>query len=186
MTTKALAYAATSPKDDLTPYSFERRDPRPDDVVIDISAVDETNTRINPALVDVAGSNLNLDVGSSAIMGEALTASWAACVRDLFLGTAEGPGLDRYVFDRMSGMTRKPAAAASVELVLARPPRGHAQSRGDAIHHVVHPFHVQERAVLAVAVQVLERAALEVGIQRPNFQALMRKHGLRASQAPEI
>jgi two-component system NtrC family response regulator len=30
------------------------------------------------------------------------------------------------------------------------------------------------------------RAALEVGIQRPNFQALMRKHGLRASQAPEI
>ncbi|HEY3352210.1 MAG TPA: sigma-54 dependent transcriptional regulator [Polyangia bacterium] len=29
------------------------------------------------------------------------------------------------------------------------------------------------------------RAALEVGIQRPNFQALMRKHGLRASHAPE-
>ena len=36
MTTKVLGYAATSPKDDLTPYRFERRDPRPDDVVIEI------------------------------------------------------------------------------------------------------------------------------------------------------
>lgn len=78
------------------------------------------NTRINPALVDVDGSNINLDVGSAAVMGEALTASWARCARDLFLGTAEDDGLDRYVFDRF-GMTRKPAAAASVALVLARP-----------------------------------------------------------------
>lgn len=31
-----LSYAAHSPKDDLVPYGFERRDPRPDDVVIDI------------------------------------------------------------------------------------------------------------------------------------------------------
>jgi len=36
MTTKVLGYAATSPKDDLTPYRFERRDPRPEDVVIEI------------------------------------------------------------------------------------------------------------------------------------------------------
>ena len=36
MTMKAIGYAATSPKDDLTPYRFERRDPRPDDVVIEI------------------------------------------------------------------------------------------------------------------------------------------------------
>lgn len=77
--------------------------------------------RVNPALVDVDGSNLNLDVGSSAVMGEALTASWAACARDLFLGTAEGPGLDRYVFERMGGMTRKSSAPASVALTLARP-----------------------------------------------------------------
>jgi uncharacterized phage protein gp47/JayE len=80
----------------------------------------QPNTRINTALVDVPGSNLNCDVGSSAIMGEALTASWAACARDLFLGTAEGSGLDRYVFDRF-GMTRKSAAPASVALTLARP-----------------------------------------------------------------
>jgi len=31
-----LAYAAPSPTSDLGPFSFERRDPRPDDVVIDI------------------------------------------------------------------------------------------------------------------------------------------------------
>ena len=36
MTTNVLAYAATSPKDALTPYRFERREPRPDDVVIEI------------------------------------------------------------------------------------------------------------------------------------------------------
>lgn len=80
----------------------------------------QPNTRVNPAMVDVDGSNLNLDVGSSAVMGEALTASWARCARDLFLGTAEGDGLDRYVFDRF-GMTRKPAAPASVPLTLTRP-----------------------------------------------------------------
>lgn len=78
------------------------------------------NTRINPALVDVDGSNINLDVGQSAVMGEALTASWARCARDLFLGTAEGDGLDRYVADRF-GMTRKSAAPASVPLTLVRP-----------------------------------------------------------------
>lgn len=32
----AKGYAATAPKSSLTPFSFERRDPRPNDVVIDI------------------------------------------------------------------------------------------------------------------------------------------------------
>ena len=36
MTTPVLAYAATAPTDALTPYSLERREPRPDDVVIRI------------------------------------------------------------------------------------------------------------------------------------------------------
>jgi uncharacterized zinc-type alcohol dehydrogenase-like protein len=36
MTLNVLAYAATSPKDALAPYRFERREPRPDDVVIEI------------------------------------------------------------------------------------------------------------------------------------------------------
>ena len=36
MTMKVLGYAAQSAKDSLAPYRFERRDPRPDDVVIKI------------------------------------------------------------------------------------------------------------------------------------------------------
>ncbi|WP_243322567.1 NAD(P)-dependent alcohol dehydrogenase [Geothrix sp. SG200] len=36
MTLNVLGYAAQSPTSDLAPFPFERRDPRPDDVVIDI------------------------------------------------------------------------------------------------------------------------------------------------------
>ncbi|WP_295579476.1 NAD(P)-dependent alcohol dehydrogenase [uncultured Lamprocystis sp.] len=36
MTMNVFGYAAQSATDDLTPYHFERRDPRPDDVVIEI------------------------------------------------------------------------------------------------------------------------------------------------------
>lgn len=36
MTINVLGYAATAPRTSLIPYSFKRRDPRPDDVVIDI------------------------------------------------------------------------------------------------------------------------------------------------------
>jgi len=36
MTINVLGYAAHSPKTDLEPYRFDRRNPRPDDVVIDI------------------------------------------------------------------------------------------------------------------------------------------------------
>lgn len=79
-----------------------------------------SNTRINKALVDVDGSNINLEVGTAAVMGEALTASWAACARDLFVDTAQGPGLDRICYDRF-GILRKPANPASVSLTLARP-----------------------------------------------------------------
>ena len=36
MVTKVLGYAVHSAQDRLAPWSFERRDPRPDDVVIDV------------------------------------------------------------------------------------------------------------------------------------------------------
>jgi uncharacterized zinc-type alcohol dehydrogenase-like protein len=36
MTMNILGYAAQSAKDALAPYRFERRDPRPDDVVVQI------------------------------------------------------------------------------------------------------------------------------------------------------
>ena len=36
MTTNVLGYAAKSAKENLVPFRFDRRDPRPDDVVIEI------------------------------------------------------------------------------------------------------------------------------------------------------
>jgi len=36
MTINTLGYATHSAKDELVPFSFERREPRPEDVLIDI------------------------------------------------------------------------------------------------------------------------------------------------------
>lgn len=80
----------------------------------------QPNLRINPALVDVPGSDLNLAVGQTAVMGESLVAAWAKCARGLFVDTAVGDQLDRKVFDSF-GMTRKPANPATADLLLARP-----------------------------------------------------------------
>lgn len=76
--------------------------------------------RINPAVLDVPGSDLNLAVGQCAVMGEALTASWAKCARGLFVDTARDDQLDRIVYDRF-GILRKPANQATADLTLARP-----------------------------------------------------------------
>jgi len=86
---------------------------------IKIAAQGNPNVRINPAMVDVPGSDVNLQVGTSAIMGEALTASWAACVRGLFIDTARGDQLDRIVYDRF-GILRKPANPATCDLTFTR------------------------------------------------------------------
>lgn len=78
------------------------------------------NTRINPLMVDVPGSDINLIVGSGSLQGEAIVTSWAACVRGLLVDTARGDELDRIAFDRF-GLTRKPANPAGVTLALTRP-----------------------------------------------------------------
>jgi uncharacterized phage protein gp47/JayE len=78
------------------------------------------NVRINPALIDVRGSNLNLELNTSAVMGEAIVAAWAKCVRGLFIDTARDEQLDRVIYDRF-GITRKPANAATAGLALVRP-----------------------------------------------------------------
>lgn len=80
----------------------------------------QTGLRINPAVIDVPGSDANLQIGSSSMMGEALVAAWAKCSRGLFVSTAVGDQLDRIVFDRF-GITRKPANAATADVLLARP-----------------------------------------------------------------
>lgn len=78
------------------------------------------NTRINPAIIDVPGSDVNLALGSSSLMGEALSAAWARCMRGLFIDTAMGDELDRIAYDHF-GITRKPASAADAGVTLARP-----------------------------------------------------------------
>lgn len=79
--------------------------------------------RINPSVVDIAGSDLNLVVGSQALMGEEIVAALATCMLGLWVETATGSALDRVAFDRY-GLTRFPATPARIDLVLSRPSAG--------------------------------------------------------------
>ena len=78
------------------------------------------NTRINPDLVDVPGSDINLVCGVGSTIGENLSAAFARCVRGQFFDTARKDQLDRLAADRL-GMTRLPETPASVDLALTRP-----------------------------------------------------------------
>lgn len=79
--------------------------------------------RINPATVDVAGSDLNLLIGATSLMTEEVVAKLSKCLKGLFIETAVGPQLDRLAFDRF-GLTRKAASPASVTLTFTRPTPG--------------------------------------------------------------
>lgn len=79
--------------------------------------------RINPAIIDVPGSNINLLFGGASLMGEMITAAWAKCVRGLFVSTARSAQLDKVVADRF-GITRLPATLATVDLTISRPTDG--------------------------------------------------------------
>lgn len=79
--------------------------------------------RINPATVDIPGSDLNLLIGAGSLMGEEVVARLAKCLKGLFIDTATDDALDRLAFDRF-GLTRKAAAPASVAIVLSRPMPG--------------------------------------------------------------
>lgn len=76
--------------------------------------------RINPATVDVAGSDLNLLIGAGSLMGETIVARLASCLAGLFIDTSFNDKLDRLAFDRF-GLTRKSAAPATVDLTFTRP-----------------------------------------------------------------
>lgn len=69
----------------------------------------------NPALATEAvqspGSDSNLFLASSAAMGDEVNGQVTRLAAGLFLNSARGPALDRYVFDRYN-LTRKPAAPA--------------------------------------------------------------------------
>jgi uncharacterized phage protein gp47/JayE len=79
--------------------------------------------RINPSVVDIPGSDLNLVVGSQSLMGEEIVARLAVCMLGLWVETATGPALDRVAFDRY-GLTRFPATPARIDLTLTRPAPG--------------------------------------------------------------
>ena len=70
-------------------------------------------TRIDPAQVDVEGSDINLYVGSSSYMSHAIARHLVDRVSALTLAGAEEEDLDRYVYDRYQE-PRKGAAAALV------------------------------------------------------------------------
>jgi uncharacterized phage protein gp47/JayE len=76
--------------------------------------------RIDPSLVDVEGSDVNLIVGVTSVVGDAVVKHLGYRVAALFLSTAEGEDLDRWVFDRYQ-LTRKGAAAARGSVTLIRP-----------------------------------------------------------------
>lgn len=75
--------------------------------------------RIDPAQVDIEGSDVNLFVGVAAMMTYAVTLQLAFAANRLLLDGAEGEDLDRYAFDRY-GMTRKGASAAVVPVRIYR------------------------------------------------------------------
>lgn len=84
--------------------------------------VDAEAPRINPKVVDVDGSDLNLVVNSGALMGEELSRSFGRCMAGLFVGTAKGAPLDRVIMDRTGGLLpRKDASPATADVRIARP-----------------------------------------------------------------
>lgn len=76
-------------------------------------------TKIEPAIVDVAGSNANIFVGSMSFVAHAIMRQLTKAVRDLSLLTARGEALDRYVWDRYR-QRRKGASAALGAVTMTR------------------------------------------------------------------
>ena len=78
------------------------------------SIVTTPGLRINPKVIDVQGSDLNIIVGAAALMGETISARFAANLRQLFVDTGSNEGLDRVTFDRYQ-INRKGANPATVK-----------------------------------------------------------------------
>ena len=76
--------------------------------------------RLNPAVADIPGSDLNLVIGTDSVIGEEVVSRGASAMRGVFAETARGAQLDRVAYDRY-GLVRFSATPASVDLVLTRP-----------------------------------------------------------------
>lgn len=77
-------------------------------------------TKIDPAQVDIQGSDVNIFVGSGSVVLYEIVKQLAYRVDALLLDGAEGEDLDRYAFDRYQ-LTRKGAAAAVTQEYFSRP-----------------------------------------------------------------
>jgi uncharacterized phage protein gp47/JayE len=68
-------------------------------------------TKIDPTLVDVAGSDVNIYVGVGSVLADAIIKQLGYSVARLTLDGAQGDDLDRYAWDRYQ-LTRKGASPA--------------------------------------------------------------------------
>lgn len=68
-------------------------------------------SKIDPAQVDIAGSDINLFVGIASVLGYQVVLSLMQAINSLLLDGAYDEDLDRYAFDRY-GLTRKGASPA--------------------------------------------------------------------------
>lgn len=89
------------------------------------AVVGTPNIKINPTVIDVPGSDMNLVVGVPSVMGEEVSARGAMALRGAFMELARRDALDRVVYDR-TGLLRFSATPSTVDLVLSRPSPGAA------------------------------------------------------------
>lgn len=75
--------------------------------------------KIDPAQVDVAGSDVNIVVGMGSVLCDAVTKQLGYRTAALLLDGCEKEDLDRYAYDRYQ-LTRKGASAAVVPVQLSR------------------------------------------------------------------
>lgn len=80
----------------------------------------EKATKIDPVQVDIAGSDINLIVGSQSMMGDALIRQMSYRFAAMLLDGAEFEDLDRLVYDRYN-LVRKGASPSVTIVELSRP-----------------------------------------------------------------
>lgn len=77
-------------------------------------------TRLNPSIIDVDGSDVNLTAGMMSQVGEEISAAVADCLEGHWSDTAADDKLDRLAFDRY-GLVRLGSTPATVTIQYSRP-----------------------------------------------------------------
>ncbi len=79
----------------------------------------QRSTKLDPAQVDIAGSDANLFVGIASVLCDQITRQLAYRAGSLLLDGADGEDLDRLVYDRYN-LTRKGASPARGAITITR------------------------------------------------------------------